>query len=298
MKKLIASAAFFLSLFATQAQEYIDVLNVIYWQAPATDLKDGQGTMQIDNFTVNAIAPVKRDSSYVMLVGAEYSQVSLTRKFDTTTDKQTLYGINLQLAYKRIWSEKFQTFFMVIPRLNSDLESVTSDHFQIGGLVVNTIRKNENFAWKLGAYYNTEFFGPFVVPILGLDWKMNEKWRLKMLLPLNARLRYQPKKNWAVGVAFDGVNGSYRLSDATDSYVEKLENYAGLFADFYLTEKLVLNIKARQSFLRYYRPYAGNQHVGMKMGPVSFGDERFIPTTDFEDGFAIEARLIIRFPVD
>ena len=79
--------------------------------------------------------------------------------------------------------------------------------------------------------------------------------------------------------------------------MDKADNNAGLFSDIYITKNLVLNIKAGHSVLRKYRIYDEQDKLGLKIGPLNVGDDRFDSPTLMDDGWSFETRFIFRLPL-
>lgn len=298
---LVCSVGFALP---SAAQDHFDAANVYYRTGPYADAIDIENIQRtISNFTANVkYAKQNSDSSAAFIAGLEFNRLDLKFKGfypnnETFEYNYDVFSVGLQLGYKRTWNDKWETLFMAIPRLNSDFDSITSQHFQAGGLVLATKHKNDRFAWKFGTYYNSEFFGPFIIPLLGWSWKINSKWQFDLLLPVTANLIYQPRKNYRTGIMFDGSNGSYRVSGANRNYVEKLDNNIAWFNEVYMTKNIVFHAKIGHSFLRYYRSYHGDEQIGLKVGPAVFGDERTERLDDFGNSVTFEGRLIFRIPL-
>ena len=101
---------------------------------------------------------------------------------------------------------------MFTPKLSSTFTGgIDSKDLQFGGVVLNTKRRNENFDWRFGAYVNSELFSVMIVPLVGFNWKINDAWRLKTLIPVNLELSRIINKKWIAGLLFIGANASYRM---------------------------------------------------------------------------------------
>jgi Domain of unknown function (DUF6268) len=181
------------------------------------------------------------------------------------------------------------------------------NHFQLGGLVLGTSSRNENFDWKYGIYYNGELFGPIVVPLFGFNWKMNDKWRLKLIVPINAEISYQAADRFRTGLRFDGVNASYAYRSVpgaanTAGYIDKADNNVWAFGEFHLGKNVWFHLKAGYSIIRKYRYFVKGDKMKLKLGPVNVSDNRFggnsklIPPF-FNDGWSFETRIIYRLPL-
>ena len=134
-----------------------------------------------------------------------------------------------------------------IPRINS--QGLQFDNsFQMGGLVLGVYQKNKNLKYKFGVYVNTEFFGFFVMPLLGIDWNINSRNNLFGILP--GRLTYEHKlgSSFYTGATFRAITNSYRLSDG--NYLRIIDNQLSAYLDFYATKHLVFTGEAGYGMYR------------------------------------------------
>ena len=72
---------------------------------------------------------------------------------------------------------------------------------------------------KLGLYVNQEFFGTFVVPLVGLDWKLSDRLQIFGTLPNNMKVMYQVRPNKIQSaIVFKSLTRSFRI-DHPDFYL-------------------------------------------------------------------------------
>ena len=64
---------------------------------------------------------------------------------------------------------------------------------QIGGALIAAYKRKGKLTWKLGVYINNEYFGIFVMPLLGINWEIGKKDYLFGVLP--GSLTYEHKIN-------------------------------------------------------------------------------------------------------
>jgi hypothetical protein len=293
---------FFLAMMAApiMGQNSIDLVNVYWRTSPGNAMTEADGKMNMNMFATDVKLPLVIDKNNVVIVGGEYQQTNLVSSNDAVKDLQ-FSSCNLQLGLEHKWNDRSKMLFMSFTRLNSDFKNISSRHFQQGGLVLGTTARTSNFDWKYGLYYNAEFFGPMFVPLFGFNWKMNDKWRLKVVVPVNLELSYRPNERMVTGLRFDGVNASYRVTNNlvnTNNFVDKADNNLWVFAEFNLGKNIWFHAKAGHSILRKYRLYNEGDQMNVKLGPVNIGDNRPVSEASFENGLSFEARFIYRLPLD
>lgn len=295
----------FFSLFVTHSfsQQWVDLANVYWRTSPMNAADSSTQQWNLNTYAVDLKAPVVLNDDNVLIFGLEYQQNSISR-VSSTLDPLNFSSSMLQIGWEHKWNEKSKMLFMSMTRFNSDFKFVDINHFQQGGLALGTTSRSDNFDWKYGLYYNAEFFGPMFVPLFGFNWKINEKWRFKLVIPVNFELSYQPKKWFRTGLRFDGVNASYRTNlntglDFINGYhIDKADNNLWGFAEFHIGKNMWLHAKAGYSVLRKYRVYNDTEKMDVKFGPVNVGDNRTVTTPIFKNGMSFEARFIYRLPLD
>jgi hypothetical protein len=100
------------------------------------------------------------------------------------------------------------------------------------------------------------------MPLLGIDWKINERTNLFGVLPGSMVLERKVKDGFFIGASFRALTNSYRLNN-TDSclngdcsaknYLRINDNQLGLFADLYFLKRMVFSTEAGHTILRTYR---------------------------------------------
>jgi hypothetical protein len=275
-----------------QAQNYIDLANVYWRNSPLNQTPNGDGNrFNFDLFGADLKIPVELNKRNALIIGSEY----LHSRFTSNSGRIVVSSLSLQLGYQHKWNDGFRSLFMVIPKISSHrLSNPLNTTFQMGGLVLNTKNRSDQFSWKFGLYYNEEFYGPLFVPLFGFDWKFRKSHRLRIIAPIDLEYVYTTSTKFKMryGLRFIGVNASYQLQN--NLYLDKADNNIWLFSDFYLTKNVVLHLKAGHSILRKYRIYTMGEKVTAKIGPSNINDDR--PNTNplFNEGWSFESRLTFR----
>jgi hypothetical protein len=232
------------------AQPYVDIASFQGMMNRADDFMGEKPDTDINFFSAQVTYPhVFKDSS-VFVISAGYENWYLKN----TTGSLSLHTAFLPLTYVAKFSEKSKMSFTAIPRFNSETNtSVSGETMQYGGAVIYNHKINSSLSLKGGLYYNREFFGNYFLPLIGGEWKASERLYIFGLLPNILIADYRLTDFLHAGFIYKGVTASYRLNeDNASDYFRIQEGQAKLFADFYLTKNLVLNLEAGQTAERLY----------------------------------------------
>jgi hypothetical protein len=198
-------------------------------------------------------------------------------------------GIMYRLKMTRFSTAWFQQFgkswsatLALIPRLATAGDWVVGDNLQLGFAFLVRKRYSPRLRLSTGLYYNSEFFGPFFVPLAGIHWKISRRLQLYGILPTGISFDYAWSPAWHAGLSFSSLTNSFRLNDG--SYLRTEENQLRFFLTYYLLERHAFSIEAGRSVLR-------NRIAGMR-------------TTDFthdlevKDGWLLKLGYGLRIPLN
>ncbi len=250
MKKLFI--LLFLLPFKAFSQPFIDIISANYQFNPADETISSSKiplTATIVGAALNI--PFKIDSDYIAL-NPSYENQSL--QYDSRENISSLNSFALPISWLHQWkNQKWKTAFVFISRINTyQLSEINKNAIQFGGAVVNTYKRKENVKYKFGLYYNSEFFGPFFMPLLGIDWNVNSRLNIFGVLPGSMTVEYKilPHRFHA-GINFRSVTSSYRVN--TNSFLKINDNQLKLFFDCYFTKNMVLSLEAGHTIFRKYK---------------------------------------------
>ena len=237
----IFSVVLVLFSYTCQAQPYFDVAAFRFHHLPAGN---NDATLET-NWLQAEISLPKKIKEDVFVVSPFFEMYDFSFG-------NNVYGFALPLTYVKQWKkEKWKTAFTVIPRLNSDLKNISSDDYQAGAAVLFTYKKKENLKFKFGTYYNSEFFGFFMLPLAGIDWNISERLNLFGILPNSMNIEYKALlKKIHCGLSFKSVTNSFRYEN--ESYLKVQDNHIKIYADAYLLKHVVLNIEAGHTVWKKY----------------------------------------------
>ena len=252
MKKIISLCFLIILLCASAslvAQPFLDLGHVTYWTSPGGNNEP----KKFDQLRIGATLPIvsKKDSS--VFVFNPLWEERWIQKNDASRNVNLRAFVSL-ISYTRNLNNKWSLMVAAIPRWNGEPTVQFSEGFQMGGLFLVTRKFRPGLHVKAGMYYNKEFFGNFFLPLLGIDWKINDKMNLFGILPGNMVFEHKFREKLAWGGVFRTFTNSYRIVEGSlvgfDNFVRVNDIQAGIYGDFYITKKVVFNLEAGHTIFR------------------------------------------------
>lgn len=303
IQKLALSLLIFLVLVGTfwsisaSAQNYIDLLRIEYSGSMGNDFDAGSGAADIHHWVVDATIPFALTEKNTLLTGIlfESTQTALY----AGQEKSSVYTLNLKLGLNKKYSETWSASYLFLPKLSSDLQNISSDDFQFGAAALLKFTKNKNLNFKFGAFYNSDNFGPFISPLVGLYYQHNQ-WEYNILVPRTVDINYQIVAPLKLGLRFNGYIKSFNLNNQFQGkaqYVVQSNNDIGVYLGWSLGKIELLGMLGH-SIGRNYRTYEQGDELGAAIFAIKLGDDRTQLNTDFKDGLVFKTSLIYRFDLD
>lgn len=246
MKKITIS---FLLLFAVNicawAQPYADIASFSFQHFEGEYRDSVSGKNNTDDYVLNFFLPKEFKSGHTLLVRLNTESINTNFSSDTLgAYSYRLSSISMPLGVKLVTkNKKFETILIGIPKIASDFRgAIRSEDFQYGGIFLQHWVPNDHFKLKAGLYYNREAFGNFFVPLVGVDWKINDRVYLYGILPTNYRAEFNiVKDRLYMGLNFKSLTRSFRLSAARNSdYVRYNELQTKFFVDCFVVPKVLV----------------------------------------------------------
>ncbi|HEX8517475.1 MAG TPA: hypothetical protein VF868_14860 [Bacteroidia bacterium] len=226
------------------SQPFADILSANYqtFSSVYTDSAAGQKN-KTDDYFVNFFLPKVFKNGNTLLIRLNGETMNSTISPDSSYSHR-LSSVSLPLGFKFVSkSKKWETIVIAVPKLASDFLDKTDAHdFQMGGIFLEQFVKNEKFKVKLGLYYNTEAFGNFFMPLVGVDWRINDRMNLYGIIPSNYRFEVNILKNKLyAGLCYKAATRSFSLSQKNNyDYVRYDEQQIKLFIDCFVYKKIML----------------------------------------------------------
>jgi len=235
-----------------QAQPYVDIVSLRGTNSPDAGLFNRDKNPVVLNYrSINTNFPLKIGKGQSRLLISPFAEKWLVKSPTQNDSSQSYYGIAVPLSLRmNLTDKKWEIQATLITRMNG--ESIAMDtKIQFGGFFLLSYKPTENITYKLGVYMNDELFGLFVLPLAGIDWKINNRTNLFGLIPGNLNFEYKLKTRFYTGFILRTITNSY--ADVKTSYWRVNENQFGAYLDSYLSKNIVLNLEAGHSVLRKLR---------------------------------------------
>ncbi|MGZ3885194.1 MAG: DUF6268 family outer membrane beta-barrel protein, partial [Bacteroidia bacterium] len=224
------------------SQPFVDPVNLSS-QFFSSEYKDStKAKNKTSDYTLNIFLPKEFKNGNALLVRVNAEQLHSERASASGSQSYDLYSLSVPLGFQFANADKKWKFlFVAIPKMNSDFRNSHVNDFQLGGISLITYTKGPNLKFKLGLYYNREFFGNFFVPLVGMDWKVNDRLSFYGVLPTNYRMEIKLSKFMYTGLGFKSFQRSYRLANELHSdFVWVRESGLKAFLDIYIAKKIIL----------------------------------------------------------
>jgi hypothetical protein len=245
MKKAVVICFLLLVLVSLSviAQPYADIIG-FNCQTFSSDYKSNTARKnKTDDYFLNFFVPKEFKNGNTLLVRVNSELMSSTLTPDSSYSS-TLYSVSLPLGMQFVSkSKKWKTVLIVLPKIASDFKDALDAYdYQFGGIFLENYQHSETFKVKFGAYFNREAFGNFFMPIIGLDWKVNDRLYMYGNMPNFYRIEYALKRNKLYGgLGFRSLTRSFRLSKADNyDYVRYNEIQLKLFVDYFVAKKILV----------------------------------------------------------
>lgn len=281
-----------------RAQNYIDIASISYTNTPPNNFEDSILHTNIEELALNLNFPIELNDKSALLLGISTNKTTLA--LGMGTGNTTLNSLSLNLGIYKKYSKKWSAIYIVLPKIASDKGSIANDDFQFGLFNLFTYTKKENLKYKYGIYANTEKFGLFIVPIIGLYYvSPNKKFETNLTLPITGDFNYTISTKATLGMNFDGLGTTYNLHapiySANKEYVVKTSNELFTYVRFQLSKSIYLKTKLGYAITRSYKVFDANDKIDLGLSAFYFGDNRTQLNQNFATGAIFKAELLYRF---
>ncbi len=236
-----------------EAQPFADILSFNYQTFSANYQDSTKWKNKTDDYFLNFFLPkqFKNGNTFLLRLNSEMLNSTIT---PDSSYSNRLSSISMPLGMKLVSkNKKWETIVLVIPKIASDFkDKVDSYDFQYGGIFLEHFVPSEKLKIKLGIYYNREAFGNFIIPLVGVDWKVNNRVNLYGILPSNYKVEFNLIKNKLyTGLNFKSFTRSFRLSQKNNyDYVRYDEMQIKLFVDCFVVPKVLVFAEVGYSLSR------------------------------------------------
>lgn len=302
--KLVLSCLLLSLLSDLSAQSYFNVLNLNTSFSPQNQYRDQKANLDIQNIGGTVQVPIQLDSNNLLLVGVTGNKTDFSYTSNTQQNTNThLSAIGLQLGWQKTLKSGVQRLIMLMPAIKSDFKDISEVDYQLGMAVLFTKKVNDNLKIRYGLYVNKHNFGPFLAPLVGIDYKMKNNWRLYGTLPSYLTLEKKFNNTFRAGAEIKISTSTYRFSESLGNpYLQQNLNTATAFIEAYPQKLIALRFAAGHSVLRSYRAFAQSEKLDLNILGVGIGEKRQeLPSNEFgevKNGLVFELSLFIRVEID
>ena len=198
----------------------------------------------------------------------------------------------------RINSDKaFQ--LLLVPRLMTDLQSIDSRHFQLGGIGMYEQVFSQRLMLRFGLMVNKDLFGPMFVPLIQVDWQITDRLSFKGLVPIYTKLNYQVSPRFALGLSHFGLITSFQMGDPAynGDYFERKSIDLSLYSRYRLKGNFFAEVRGGYALGRTYRQFEANDRVDYRVAIITVGDDRTQKNVSFDPGVILDFRLVYNIPL-
>jgi hypothetical protein len=183
------------------------------------------------------------------------------------TVQSIAFPVGVLLSLK---NQKWSLTVLPVLRWNGE-QLFAKNSLQFGGATFASYTRKPQQSFRLGIYLNAEFFGLFVMPLVGADWRISEKDYLFGLLPGRLSYEHQWNKNLYWGATFRAITNSYRLNNG--QYLRLDDNQLSLYMDYYPAKHICFTLEPGYGLFRKMRMGINNKDY---LTERKWGDGPFI----------------------
>ena len=298
MKKLFTIYLALISLFSAYAQDRLDLFTLsgrYGFPSSYDSIYQGKGTET--GIMASLVAPAKLSEKSIWYSSLNYFYWGVDNDEEMAEDIMNpiqVHGFILRTGLIQTLEKDRTLQVLFAPRLMTDFNGVDGDHLQMGGIVLYEKKYSDKLKIGYGALYNQEFFGPNLVPLINLDWKLSERWSITGLLPIYAKVKYKFSDRLDGGLSHFGLVTSYRLGDPEyeGDYLERKSIDEALYARYQLFGDFFLEGRFGYALGRSYKQYEADQKVDFTLPLISIGDDRVAKSVSIQDGFIASLRIV------
>lgn len=301
MKNLLIILIFNAFDISGWAQSYVDLLKVNASTTPFNAFDSSASQTKVNNIDVDLTVPIKINERLSLISGAQFE--SIQTKIFAEGHVKIFGSSTVKLGVNKQFNGNWSGTMILLPKVASDYKNLSSNDFQIGAIGILKYKKSNNLNYKFGLYYNSELFGPFFVPMVGMYYvSANKKFETNIMVPLQADANYKLHPYVSIGCNFNGQIRSYHLTDISpayhSTYIARSTNEFYGYLKFNVTKNLSIQTKIGASVGRSYRVYDENDKVTFGLPATFIGAKRQQLNSNFSNGLIFQATLLYRFHLD
>lgn len=189
----------------------------------------------------------------------------------------SLKETNLALGLKHQFKNNWNVNILLLTRNRTTGDFSGKDSWQMGAISIAEKKYSDSLKLNFGAYVNNELFGPFVVPILGVYWKPNNKIELNCKLPLKLKAMYALNQKNSLGIYYKGIVSSYfsqSVASTNNKYQSFAYNEVAALYEFEPIKSFIFQFKAGYFLGTNLYTYTIDQKLPLTLSVFKFNDRR------------------------
>lgn len=289
--------------YLVQAQSSIDLFTISGFQGSSSAYeKPNEGKATESGGQLNLKVPIVLNDKTIWFNDLTYSLFNIRSTLEPPSEmlsSMRLHAFIFQSGIARKINERNGFQLLVVPRYTSDFSQHDSKNWQFGVIALYEHRKNDRFLIRYGALYNGELFGPLLVPLIYIDWQVNDRLSIVGMLPINLKVSYKMSNRMTTGFNHFGFITTYRVGQKpfeTD-YIERNSIDETLFVRYKMIGNLHIETRFGYSLSRVYEQYSEDQKMKLRLSIVKIGDERVKKNVIFDNGPIASVRLVYNLPI-
>jgi len=276
-------------------QGYIEGVNISYEHMPMK-IKTPSGDQKFNgnNLKIGTTIPLflNPNKSKYLIVGGNLEAFNFSGTHPDFEVKR-VYSISPTFGYSTMVSKSFNLTALLMPTINSDYKNVKGSDIKLAAIVRGSWKVSETMTWKAILGYRRQFYGPQYVALVGMDWKVNDKWQLYGDIPHNLTASYAVNEKVNTGFNLFVQNSTYRL-DNQDRYFEYNTVNPGLFAERYISSKWAVRATAAYTLIRNMEIYNKTDKADGFVDFYELGDRKDPINPEVSKGMSFKIGLSYR----
>ncbi|MEZ4859470.1 MAG: DUF6268 family outer membrane beta-barrel protein [Flavobacteriaceae bacterium] len=280
------------------SQNYVDLLKIGYGHTFDNRFEGTEFSTDVLVIETDLTLPIPINEKYVFVSGISFTKNRLQLFPDAPF--QNLYGTTLKIGMLTQYSEKWSSTLVVLPKVSSDYEQISTKDFYLGGFALFKYQKKENLIYRFGAYGSQEAFGFFTTPIVGFYYQsLNKKFVMDVSFPISTDINYT-FKTITLGVDYYGIGRSFNITEefAPKVYVDLGSLEFSSYIQFNtFSDTVLLRLKAGYSS-NDFEVYKQGDRIDLGLSAFSFGDNRTQLNPQINDGMFLRLEALYRFNIE
>jgi hypothetical protein len=276
-------------------QGYVEGVNISYEHMPMKiETPSGDQKFTGSNLKITTSIPIflTPNKSKYLIIGGNLEAFNFSGTHPDFEVKR-VYSISPTLGYSTMVSKNFNLTALLTPTMNSDYKDVKSSDIKFGAIVRGSWKVSDKLTWRGIVGYRRQFYGPQYVALVGMDWKVNEKWQIFGDIPHSLTASYAVNQKVNTGFNLFVQNSTYRLNNH-DRYFEYNTVNPGLFVERYLSSKWAVRATAAYTLIRNMEIYNKNDKAKAFIDFAELGDRKDPINPEVSPGLAFKIGLSYR----